>query len=98
MPYFYTEMPADLRWALGEMDLVIIKGDANYRRLVGDRHWPPTIPFGDLTAYFPASTVALRTFKSELVVGLSPGQAEQAAAEESEWLVNGKRGVIQARL
>jgi hypothetical protein len=98
MPYFYREMPLDLRMALGELDLVIVKGDANYRRLVEDRHWPPTAPFEELTAYFPAPVVALRTFKSELLVGLLPGQAEKAANEERDWLVNGKRGVIQARL
>ena len=98
MPFFYSDMPADLSVALGELDLVIVKGDANYRRLVGDRHWSPTVPFAELTAYFPAPLVALRTFKSELVVGLLPGQAEQAASEERDWLVNGKRGVIQARL
>jgi len=95
---FYEEMPADLRVALGTLDLVIIKGDANYRRLVGDAHWPPTTSFIETTAHFPAPLVALRTFKSELIVGLAPGQAERAAAEDSHWLVNGIRGVIQANL
>lgn len=47
---------------------------------------------------FPAPLVALRTFKSELVVGLAPGQAEREQAADPEWLVNGRRGVIQARL
>ncbi len=95
---FFEEMPADLRTALGRLDLVIIKGDANYRRLVGDAHWPPTTSFVETTAYFPASLVALRTFKSQLIVGLAPGQAEQAAAEDPDWLINGVRGVIQANL
>jgi hypothetical protein len=98
MPLFYHDMPADLRAALGEMDLVIIKGDANYRRLVGDLYWPPTSSFKELTTYFPAPLVALRTFKSEVAVGLAPGQAERAAAQDPQWLVNGKRGVIQARV
>lgn len=98
MPLFYHDMPADLRVALGKFDLVIIKGDANYRRLVGDLYWPPTAPFEQLTAYFPAPLVALRTFKSEVIAGLLPGQAEKAAAEDPDWLVNGKRGVISARL
>ncbi len=97
MPLFYQDMPADLRAELARFSLVVVKGDANYRRLVGDRHWPHTAAFGELTAHFPTSVVALRTFKSELVVGLTPGQAEQAASEDPEWLVNGKRGVIQAR-
>jgi uncharacterized protein with ATP-grasp and redox domains len=98
LPLFYEEMPTGLQTALGGLGLVIVKGDANYRRLVGDRHWLPTSPFAELTAYFPAPVVALRTFKAELAVGLAPGQAEQAATEDPNWLVNGKRGVIQARL
>ena len=95
---FFSEMPADLRTALGGLDLVIVKGDANYRRLVGDAHWPPTSSFVESTTHFPAPLVALRTFKSELIVGLAPGQAEQAAAEDPHWLVNGVRGVIQTNL
>ena len=95
---FYFQLPDDLYTELAAMDLVVVKGDANYRRLLGDAHWPPMADFGQLTAYFPAPLVALRTFKSELVVGLRPGQAEQLQAEDPEWLVNGRRGVIQARL
>jgi uncharacterized protein with ATP-grasp and redox domains len=95
-PLFYSEAPAALRGALAGMNLVIVKGDANYRRLVEDRHWPPTTPFAQVTAHFPAPVVALRTFKSELVVGLAAGQAEREAAGDPEWLVNGRRGVIQA--
>lgn len=97
MPLFYEDMPADLQTRLKEFSLVFVKGDANYRRLVGDRHWPPTASFAELTAYFPTPVVALRTFKSELIVGLAPGEAERIADEDRDWLVNGKRGVIQAR-
>jgi hypothetical protein len=97
-PLLYEEMPADLRAQLSGMNLVIVKGDANYRRLVGDRHWPPTAPFSLATAHFPAPVVALRTFKAELVVGLAEGQAEREAAADPSWLVNGRRGVIQAAL
>ncbi|MCU0509106.1 MAG: damage-control phosphatase ARMT1 family protein [Anaerolineae bacterium] len=97
-PLFYPEMPARLRATLAEMNLVVVKGDANYRRLVEDRHWPHTTPFAQVTAHFPAPVVALRTFKSELVVGLAAGQAEREAATDPEWLVNGRRGVIQAAI
>ena len=95
---FYHQMPADLAADLARMDLVFVKGDANYRRLVGDAHWPPTTPFAAATAYFPAPVAALRTLKSEVIVGLAPGQAEKIAAEDAGWLINGQRGVIQARL
>jgi hypothetical protein len=95
---FFFELPDDLFAVLGQFDLVFLKGDVNYRRLVGDAHWPPTTSFARATAYFPAPLVALRTLKAELIVGLEPGQAEETAAQDPEWLINGKRGVIQARL
>ncbi len=95
---FFFELPDDLFATLSRFDLVFLKGDVNYRRLLGDAHWPPTTPFARATAYFPAPLVALRTLKAELIVGLAPDQAEQTAAADPEWLVNGKRGVIQARL
>ncbi len=94
----YTHMPADLVGDLAGMDLVVVKGDANYRRLLGDAAWPPTTPFAEIVRYFPAPLAALRTLKAELIVGLAPGQAERISAEDPNWLVNGRRGVIQAWL
>ncbi len=93
---FYFELPDDLREDLAAAGLVLVKGDANYRRLLGDAHWPPSTPFAHAVGYFPAPLVALRTLKGELIVGLQPGQAEAVAAADPAWLVNGRRGVIQA--
>jgi uncharacterized protein with ATP-grasp and redox domains len=95
---FFFQLPDDLRGILAEMDLVILKGDANYRRLLGDAHWPPTTSFQEATRYFPAPLAALRTLKAEIIVGLKPGEAERLGAEDAAWLVDGKRGVVQARL
>ncbi len=94
---FYFEMPEDLRERLAKSNLVISKGDANYRRLLGDAHWPPTTPFVDAVEYFPAPLVALRTLKSELIVGLKPGEPERLRDQDPEWMVNGQRGVIPFR-
>lgn len=96
--HFFWELPPHLRSELSQADLVIIKGDANYRRLVGDCRWPATKPIEAVVPYFPAPLVALRTMKSDAVVGLPPGLAEQLDREDAEWRVNGKRGVIQAVL
>jgi len=95
---FYFQLPDDLHARLTEADLVILKGDVNYRRLLGDAHWPPTTPFERAVAYFPTSLLALRTLKAELIVGLAPGEAERLSREDPAWMVNGRRGVIQARL
>lgn len=94
---FYFQLPGDLRADLSAADFVIVKGDANYRRLLGDAHWPATASFERATAYFPSPFVALRTLKAELIVGLREGQAEQLQAQDPQWLVNGRRGVAQAR-
>jgi len=95
---FYSQLPDDLLAELAGMGLVVFKGDVNYRRLLGDAHWPPTVPFAATASYFPAPLVALRTLKGEIIAGLAPGQAERLAADDPAWLVNGRRGVIQARL
>lgn len=95
---FFSELPDDLYQRLSAVHLVIVKGDANYRRLLGDAHWPFTASFAEAIGDFPAPMVALRTLKAELMVGLGPGQAEVLAAEDPTWLVNGRRGVIQAML
>lgn len=94
----YFQLPDDLRQRLAAADLVLLKGDVNYRRIVGDVHWPPTTPYVEVTAYFPAPSVNLRTLKGELITGLAPGQAEALSAQDPAWLVNGRRGVIQAAL
>jgi hypothetical protein len=94
---FYFQLPDDLRADLAAADFIFVKGDANYRRLLGDAHWPPTADIRRATAYFPAPFVALRTLKSELIVGLPPGEAERLAEHDPRWLVNGRRAVVQAR-
>jgi len=95
---FYFEAPEDLRAQLAVADLVILKGDVNYRRVLGDAHWPFSTPFEHITAYFPAPFANLRTLKGELIVGISEEYAEQLSQIDPDWLTNGRRGVIQARL
>ncbi len=95
---FFFQLPDDLHNVLAGMDLILVKGDANYRRLLGDAHWAPTTSFADATSYFPAPIVALRTLKAELVVGLRPGEAERLQRKDPAWLVNGQRGIVQARI
>jgi hypothetical protein len=95
--FFFHDLPNDLRAMLAPTSLVIIKGDANYRRLIGDCHWEPTSSFDLAAAHFPASVVAVRTLKSEPIVGLRKGVAEHLHAQDAGWNINGRFGVIQFR-
>lgn len=91
----FNRLPESLREQLKAYDLAILKGDANYRRLIGDRHWEPTTPFAEVTDYFPTSVVSLRTLKAELIVGLTQQQLEDFRQNaEADWMINGKRGMI----
>lgn len=92
----FWQMPDAVRDELDRADLVILKGDVNYRRLLDDRHWPHTTPLEYIAerAHTPRPLLVLRTLKGEILVGLEPGQAEAIAAADPTWLINGKRGLI----
>ena len=79
---------------LSQNDLLIFKGDVNYRRILDDAHWPFTTNLAEITHYMPVSFAALRTLKGELMVGLPEGKAEILALEDPDWLINGERGII----
>lgn len=89
------KMPKDVRRTLAGATLVIAKGDANYRRLLGDRHWDYTAPFDKILAYFPAPLLALRTLKSNVVAGLGEMKVKELEEHYSGWEVSGKWGVMQ---
>jgi hypothetical protein len=91
------DMPLRLSALFAGASLVILKGDVNYRRMVGDAIWPEDTPFAAATDYFPAPLAALRTMKSDSVVGLPPGMGEALEREEPGWRNNGRRGVFHFR-
>lgn len=89
------ELPPRLTKAFEGASLVILKGDLNYRRAIGDALWEPETPFTSAVDYFPVPLLALRTLKSDPVVGLRKGMAKELDSLDKDWRVNGKRGVIQ---
>lgn len=95
-PLPYADMPEDLRAEFAAATLTVFKGDLNYRRLVGDRLWPPTTPFAEVTDWFPGPVAALRTLKSDVVTGLSAAtEAALVAAEAQRWRTSGTHALIQ---
>ncbi len=89
-PLGWRQRPDDLEEMLNESGLILVKGDANYRRLVDDRHWDFSTPFATAVGPSPAPLLALRTVKSEVAAGLGTTSVEAAAAADPEWLQNGR--------
>lgn len=88
-------MPRTLQDEMINSHLVLSKGDANYRRLLGDRHWTFTEDFERMLAYFPPPLLAVRACKSEVAIGLKPGQAPALSQRDPDWMTNGEWGMIQ---
>ncbi|XP_050805649.1 damage-control phosphatase ARMT1 isoform X1 [Gopherus flavomarginatus] len=91
-----AQVAIDLYTELQKSHLIIFKGDLNYRKLTGDRKWEFTVPFHQaLNKFHPAPLCSLRTLKSDVQVGLKPGQGEQFVTSEPDWMICGKYGVVQ---
>ncbi|KAF2866643.1 hypothetical protein BDV95DRAFT_611694 [Massariosphaeria phaeospora] len=92
---------------LKESELVIFKGDLNYRKLTSDAAWPAATPFteaiGPLGPGSGIRILALRTCKADVVVGLPEGEDERIKATEGgggdsgsrKWAWSGKWAVVQ---
>ncbi len=89
------ELPSALKNELQKSDLIVSKGDANYRRWMGDRHWSFTTPLEGVLSYLPAPLALMRVLKSNCLIGIKPGQAESVGGKDPDWLYDGKWGVIQ---
>ena len=92
------EMTEPLRTDMvNRCDLAFVKGDANYRRLLGDRPFDYSADsFEDVVgAYFPCPVTALRALKAEVGCGMDPEQVARAKSLDDQWLVNGRFGVVQ---
>jgi hypothetical protein len=96
-PLTYHHLPADLAHEFAAASMTILKGDLNYRRLVGDCSWPPTTPFSALSAYWPSPLAVLRTLKSDVIVGITSETLSTLDATGEPWRTNGSRALIQAR-
>ncbi|KAH7032693.1 uncharacterized protein B0I36DRAFT_361469 [Microdochium trichocladiopsis] len=102
LPASDPELHEDLKTS----ELVIFKGDLNYRKLTGDAMWDPTTPFteaiGPLGPGSGVNVMALRTCKADVVVGLQPGLDEELRAREGgggdsgsrKWAWSGQYAVV----
>ncbi|PIS54328.1 hypothetical protein CJI97_004030 [Candidozyma auris] len=103
----YWDIPKvkDLYEELGKSNLIIFKGDLNYRKLTGDLNWDTTTPFTEAIQDLASSrlpVLSLRTCKADVVVGLPKGVNEKLIEEYKKmgnevgefWTASGKWAVI----
>lgn len=63
---------------LCKADIILFKGDLNYRKLVSDMRWDYTTPFKTaLRGFLPSSLVSMRTIKFNPLCDLEPAEAER---------------------
>jgi len=96
-PLTYVQAPDDLKKRYAAVDITLMKGDLNYRRLVGDAAWPATVPFDAVTAHWPGRVAALRTLKSDVLTGLDAERLERLDRSGEKWRTSGSYAVIQVR-
>ncbi|OJJ64915.1 hypothetical protein ASPSYDRAFT_84901 [Aspergillus sydowii CBS 593.65] len=101
LPHVAPELFEDLK----ESELVLFKGDLNYRKLTNDASWDTTTPFttaiGPLGPHSGIRVMSFRTCKADVVVGLPAGKDEElrkvyggSGSGGREWAWSGKWAVI----
>ena len=94
-PDSYETMPErapELFSRLKTSDLVLFKGDLNYRKLTQDAQWPSSTSFSQTLGPLAGEValVALRTCKAEVCVGLPEAQEAKLYECDDSWRTNGK--------
>ena len=94
-PTAFWDMNDSIQKKVEKCKLVIVKGDANYRRLLGEREWPLDTSAADILSYWPVPVCALRTFKAEIGCGISQERQKEVEEADPQWMVSGRWGVVQ---
>lgn len=84
-PLCFKDMPnSNLRDQLCNSDLIIVKGDLNYRRLVEDKDWRHTDSFLERTkgVFRDVPIFAPRVLKSDVLVGISEAAYHTAKSSD----------------
>ncbi|XP_053962991.1 damage-control phosphatase ARMT1-like isoform X1 [Anastrepha ludens] len=94
--YRMRDVRPDLYRQLAQAYMIIIKGDCNYRKLIGDFLWDASEPFITcIRGFQPANICSLRIVKTEIICGLSPEKNEVLTKIDKDWRLGGEYGTIQ---
>ena len=91
----YWDMPLHLEQKLSRSKMVFLKGDLNYRRMLGDREWSIDTLATDVLSYWHVPICALRVLESNVACGIHPKISSRISKQDSQYLTNGKWGMIQ---
>ena len=95
-PTAFSDMPTSVRNKLSNSAMVFVKGDANYRRLLGDRMWALDHDAKEVLSYWtPIPVCALRTILSDIGCGISESNQYRATRVDSNWMKSGQWGMVQ---
>lgn len=95
LPVCFCEDKTLTRETFENTELVIFKGDLNYRYFAGDRRWSHTTEKHFFFERFNRPAICLRTLKSEVLVGLPADVATRTLHLQPDWLTSGCYGIIQ---
>lgn len=103
---FLTDLPRRLSTVLAGADLVIVKGDFNYRRAMRDTIWHPGVTAAgamglagsqdpQVAACAAVPWLFLRTMKSDCLAGVDAGTVASLDRDAPGWRTDGRRAVMQ---
>lgn len=88
-------MPPRVEGGLAGFKMVFVKGDENYRRLLGEREWPLDTPARDVLSHWPVPVCALRCVQSEVGCGISEAVQSRLEREDVSWMLRGRHYQVQ---
>ena len=91
-PNHFNNIPMYIQKEIKDQDILISKGDANYRRFYEDRDIP--ISFEGAIQVCKQQFV-LRTLKSQILGGTEEQKVKTIAESDESWMINGKYAIIK---
>lgn len=93
--YRMKEVDCKLYDDLSTADLLIFKGDLNYRKLLGDFNWSFDSTFETvLRGFRPTNLCALRTVKADIVCEVDLNVSNELSKNDPMWMETGQYGCI----
>lgn len=94
-PRHFHDLESPLAATLGDGRVVVSKGDLNYRRHFGDRHWPYDTPIETAAGSITFRSILLRVLKSDILVGVDLDRARAIERDDPHWLTDSEYAVVQ---